>query len=122
MLKYETRQLLPTLISLKKVSVNDIGHGHRGEGRTFRRLMLALYEASVGEKIIYALDSDNLARWTMDKALAVCAGYGIELSFKKGSRTIQIPKAGSIKFVVLSDNHSIERLRGITGHLIEDFD
>lgn len=121
MITREMECQLRSMINLEKISINDIGHGNRSEGRTFRRILMALYKASCGEKVIFAVDSANLVDWTAHRVVDIISAYGVGFAAYQARRKISIIDGGSIEFVNLQHSDDIHRLRGIKGTLIEDF-
>jgi hypothetical protein len=107
---------------MQKISINDIGNYGRASGQTFRRLLVALYEASTGERVTYVTGKSHLVSWYMNKTIDIARSYLSESDVKvEGSRNrITICGKGHIQFVAIVRDEDVNRLRGLSGKRIED--
>ena len=60
---------------MEKISINDMGNYGRESGQTFRRLLIAIYQASTGEKVMYITTKSHLVAWYMNKATNIARSY-----------------------------------------------
>jgi hypothetical protein len=110
------------MTSLQKISINDIRFSRRAAGNTFRRLLMALYEASAGEEVIYLTSRHNLVSWYMNHAKDLARAYlsGSAITVSGSNNRITICNRGYIQFMAVTCEDDMYRLRGLIGNVIED--
>ncbi len=107
---------------MEKISINDIGNYGRASGQTFRRLLMALYQASTGEKVIYVTGKAHLTAWYMNKATDIARSYLRKEDVKvEGLKSrITICDKGYVQFISIARDEDVYKLRGLSGKRIED--
>lgn len=74
--------------------------GYRRTGRTFRKILSALENASSGVSVVYINQNQNMCRWTFNKAMEVVTSY-LELNSDITAKELKIKfvSGGSVEFM-----------------------
>ena len=71
----------------------------RASGRTYRRVLNALYLASSGDKVLYVVSNQRMVTWTRERARELTDRLA-GMDYKK-SHSIIFPNLGSVEFVTV---------------------
>lgn len=74
----------------------------RASGRTFRRLLRTLAQASAGHKVLFVVNNERIAKWTMEKAANIVGAYHgnkQDIQTKMASKKISFPNGGFFRIV-----------------------
>jgi len=93
-----------------KILKAEIKEGSRATGRTFRKLLRALADASEGADVLYWVSNYSMVKGTYKDARYICEGYGLNSEDDSRKFEIDFPSGGSLT-VTYASKREVEIIR-----------